>query len=762
MRACLPLALVACVVPVVLAAQTKAPPLKAGRTAPPTENYPRGGAGKGTGPSTASGALPVTRVSLYKNGVGFLEHATRVTGDAAVTLELTSAQLNDALQTLTAVDLGGGRIVGANYNSTTPLPQQLGNLPFSLGAEPSEDDLYNALKGAEVDVTGSGAAFRGRILSLEVRDGAIVGDSKPKNLPERRVLTVVAESGATRTLELTPLTVVRVLNGGLRTDLNTYLQLLDRNRNEAIRKLILTDRGSGTRELRVSYLSEVPVWKSTYRLLLTSTGSQPVSGPAKTATLQGYSVVDNTTGEDWNGVQLSLVAGSPQSFVQPLAQPIYDRRPEVPIAANAQLTPQTHDSGIGPGSSSAYLSSTAGGTPSSLFGSPTGTGDSVAVGIGQGHGSGFGPGSSGGMGGGMLSLERSRALGGPVTAAAPYEEIARASIQADTHTKAFDDFFSYTLAEPVTIPRNGSALVPILQVQVPVENVTLWSPGDARPLRALWITNSSQLVLDRGSFSVVEDGGFAGEGLLDPVHPGERRLLSYAADDAVRVTPEQKPETRRLMTISVSRGVLRAANEEVAEVRYTLSNAAPDARTVIVEETRRQGWTLSAEPKPAETTPVAYRFRVNVAAGGSETLQVSQRRTVDEYFQLANTNEEQLTVYLRNNHANAAMLAELEPVFAAQRAVAALDAQIQAKQVQIGTLEADGKRVRENLAVLKGSAEERALARRYTAELNAEEDQLAGLRKDLAGLQAQRDAAAAARSSRIEGLRIEEEPVTAP
>lgn len=58
-------------------------------------------------------ALRVTHVSLYKNGVGFFEHEGRVTGDAAVSLHLTSAQLNDVLQSLTAVDLGGGHVTGA-------------------------------------------------------------------------------------------------------------------------------------------------------------------------------------------------------------------------------------------------------------------------------------------------------------------------------------------------------------------------------------------------------------------------------------------------------------------------------------------------------------------------------------------------------------------------------------------------------------------------------------------------------------------------
>lgn len=134
---------------------------------------------------------------------------------------------------------------------------------------------------------------------------------------------------------------------------------------------------------------------------------------------------------------------------------------------------------------------------------------------------------------------------------------------------------------------------------------------------------------------------------------------------------------------------------------------------------------------------------------------------MDEYFQLANTNGEQLTVYLRNNHAETAVAAQLEPIFAAQRAVAASEAQIRAKQSQISSVETDGKRVRENLAVLKGSNEERALARRYTAELNAEEDQLAGLRKELGALQTERDTNAAELSSRIDSLHIGDEPVAA-
>ncbi len=694
--------------------------------------------------------LPVTHVSLYKNGIGFFEHTGRVSGDQSVTLDLTSAQLNDVLQTITAIDLNGGRITGAVYNSTTPVEQQLRALPLSLGERPTEQDLFNALRGARVEVTGSGSAFTGRVLSFESRR---TPEKPDQTDTDRYVLTVVAEAGATRTLLLNPSTTVRLLDSSLRTDLNTYLQLLGANRTDGIRHLTLTDHGpansQATRELRVSFLSEVPVWKSTYRVLITDSGGaadSKLSPAQQSATLQGYSVVDNTTGEDWNHVRLSLIAGNPQSFLQPLAQPIYHRRLEIPIAENAQLTPQTHESGI------TMLKEDS--APPQIAG---------VAGM-----SGMAGGSAGGALGGVLGgvgtapLPVNGRIGSSSETVAvsanepliPYETIARASTVATATSTAFDDFFSYTLADPVTIPRNGSALVPILQVQLPTERVTLWSPSAPTPLRAVWLTNSSDLTLDRGSFSIVENGAFAGEGLLEPIHPGERRLLSYAADQAVRVSVDNQHDTSRVTTISVSKGVLRAANTEVAEVEYLVQNAAPESRTVIVEEPRRSDWTLDSDPAPSETTPASYRFRVVTKPHETVRLHIGQRHTFDQLFRLVDSSEERLTVYLRNNSASPTVFQQLQPIFAAKRNLSTLDLQINDKQTAIKQLFDDQKRLRDNLAALKGSSEERSLARRYTAELNTQEDALTGLRNDLGRLQQERMAAEADLSTRIESLQI--------
>jgi hypothetical protein len=700
-------------------------------------------------PSALSLALPITRVALYKNGVGFFEHDGRVAGDQSVTIDFTSAQLNDVLQSLTAIDLDGGRISGAAYNSTTPLDQQLKALPLALSDDPSDIDFYNAIRGARVQVNAPGASITGRLLSIDLRSAARKDDANADPTTEKRFLTVVSESGQVRTLELTAAVSVTLLDTALHTDVTRYLELLASTRNQGLRHLTLLDRGTGPRELRVSYISEVPVWKSTYRILFTNTAANS----AAEATLQGWSVVDNTTGSDWTNVHLDLIAGAPQSFIQPLSTPYYARRPEVPLPAEAQLTPQTHDSGdevpssvvaANPGASSQTVTVNA----DQIQASPMGLRSKADrfAGGGLAGMAAIGPGSGGNIGAGY-------AVGGPI---ANYAEAAQASIAPATTTSAFDDFFQYSLTDPITIRKNESALVPILQTRLPIERVTLWSPQQPVALRALWLTNSSNLTLDRGSFSIVEDGAFGGEGLLDPIHPGEKRLLSYAADQAVRVSTDYSHDTRTVQHLSIARGVLTETSSEVAEVEYLVHNAAPDPRTVIVEQPLRPGWTLDSNPKPAETTPTAYRFRVATQPRETVRLHIGERHTNFQYIRLVDYTEEQLRLLVQGTRASPAVLAALQPLFDLHNQVIGFDAQIKAREAEIAEITRDQDRLRENMKALKGTAEERQLLQRYTGELNTQEDRLAALRTQLLQLHTQRAATDADFQQKMQALNFDE------
>ena len=681
--------------------------------------------------------LPVRRVVLYKNGVGYFEHAGRVTGNQAVTIDFTSSQLDDALQSLTALDLGGGRITGVGYNSTTPLEQQLKNIPLGLDDQPSTEDLYGSLRGARVEVSGPGEpALSGRIVSYETRSQKTpTGDTV-----ERAFLTMVSDAGEVRTFELTGTTSVRVLDGGLRRDLDEYLALLASTQSQQVRHLTLQTQGTGTRDIRLSYISEVPVWKSTYRIVFPDNGKPgpPASGP-ETAILQGWAVVDNTVGSDWNNVQLSLVAGAPQSFIEPLSQPIYTQRPEVPVPEAANIAPITHEGALeelpGPPPPMPSESVTVNGAIGQLQTQNKAVRQQLAAPY---HGF-----LAGGYGGGFYRTGSNPGI--------------LQDESASANSAKFDDYFEYTLAQPVTIHKNESALVPVLQTNVQTERVTLYNGAHPEPLRALWLTNSGTLTLDRGSFSIFENGEFAGEGLTDTIHPGEKRLLSYAVDQAVRITTEGHLYSTHLRHITVHDGYLTERNEEIREVTYVVHNAASDARTVLIEHPVENGWKLTSEVKPVETTASLYRFSVAAQPGETVRLHVGEAHTQGVRYQLTSMQDDQLQIILNGSGNQPALQQALAPVLAARAKVHDLDTQIDAKQKDADRLAEDQKRLHDNLLGLKDSPEERELARRYAGEMNSDEDQLLILRKDRAVLEQERTAAQQALDDAIRHLDLDED-----
>ncbi|HTQ85755.1 MAG TPA: carboxypeptidase-like regulatory domain-containing protein, partial [Candidatus Solibacter sp.] len=291
------------------------------------------------GTSEPAGAkLPVRRVVLYKNGVGYFEHLGRVRGNQSLTIDFTSGQLNDVLSSLTVLDLGGGKITAVNYNSEAPLAKRLGALRLPLGEQTTVSQFLNALRGARLEVRSGGATIAGRLLSVE---------KKTRTTKEGQVIpydeiSLITDAGEVRTAELGTTTSVRMAERDLNQEVGRYLNLIASTRLQDLRRMTISSSGAGDRQVYVSYISEVPLWKTTYRIVM------PSKANAKPL-LQGWAIVDNTVGEDWENVELSLVAGAPQSFIQQLSQPYYSRRPVVPLPESVQLEPQTHAATLIPG-----------------------------------------------------------------------------------------------------------------------------------------------------------------------------------------------------------------------------------------------------------------------------------------------------------------------------------------------------------------------------------------------------------------------------
>jgi hypothetical protein len=794
-------------------------PAKATGTSPADPGAPT----EATSEESSAAKLPVRRVILYKTGVGYFEHLGQVRGDQIVRIDFTSSQLNDVLQSLTVLDLNGGRIAGVNYNSEASLSQRLGMLRLPLEEKTDLSKFYAALRGARLEVRTGATVMEGRLLSVERKTRVSGGTPLEVDLA-----TLVSDSGEVRSVEITPGVSVRLAERDVTQEVGRYLSLLASMRQEDLRRMTISANGTGERQLFVSYISEVPIWKTTYRIVLPSkTDSEPL--------LQGWAIVDNTVGEDWNNVELSLVAGAPQSFIQQLSQPYYARRPVVPLPQNAQLMPQTHDSAMTggfAGLSGAVLDQTGAAIAGAVVQvwSPTGElagststdnqgryeiGDlpaanyrveftkagfqktiiqGVSLGGGReqtqnvtlqvgaatqsvtvvaeagtlntesaevsgtaGHtGSGRELGSGRGVGGRVGSGEGGGLGGGVFNAGAVAE--ARRAMTAAAEGSDLGDLFEYKLKDRLTIHKNESALVPIVQVHVETEKVSLWNEAlnSPRPLRALWLTNSSPLTLDGGSFSVLENEAFAGEGLTDAIKPSEKRLLSYAADLGVRVDAKMESEPQQVTRVHIVRGVMIQTSELRQDTSYTIRDDDTTPRTVLIEHPLRAGWIISETgPKPEETTSVAYRFRENIEPKASIKFTVRESKPLESRFQLTNLTDDQITVFVQQKSINPEIAAAFRKIVAQKDRMAALDAEIARRQAETEKIYDDQQRLRENLKALKGSAEERALTQRYTQQLADQETRLETLQRESADLQAKRDQAQAELDAMIENLSLD-------
>jgi len=752
-------------VPVMLSAQAPATPQT---ERPPAE-------------SPAAPPLPVRRVVLYKAGVGYFEHLGTVRNRQDVTVRFTSAQLNDVLNSLTVLDLGRGQITGISYNSTAPIEQRLGALRLPLGESTTQVQMLNSLRGARVAVTSTSAAVEGRLLSVEQRsrqrgEDTIVTDT----------IAVITDGGEVRSFELSPSTHVRIVERDLRQEVGRYLDLVGSTREQDVRNMVISTSGAGDRQLFVSYVSEVPIWKSTYRLVLSAKG-KPL--------LQGWAVVDNTIGEDWRNVELSLVAGAPQSFIQNISQPYYGRRAVVPMPSTVLSAPQTHQASLGDGAGTlrgvvrdpsrtvlpgatvqllgasgvaATTSSRGDGSyevtaPAGIYtlrfelagfssqvfenwrmpaGSSVqqdvtmqlgGVNESVRVTADavtrrkDGIERGVPGGTVGGVVGGLPSA--------PPPPASPMPDIySQARIaEAQAATASLGDLFEYRIKEPITLRKNQSALVPILSAEIDAEKVSLWNrpSGSGRPLRAVWLTNSSGLTLDGGSITLIDSDAFAGEGLLEPLKPGEKRLLSYAADLGVLVDARRQPGDARIFRLRARDGIITQETEERVTSTYKARNENASPTTLIIEHRLGSGWRLSEGQTPVESTADAQRFRVVLPPGKETVQEVREMRQGETRVMVGDVDEVMIAQLVKSGISSAALEGALKPVLDKRIELTRAEQRLQTLQESQAAIATDQQRLRENMKALRGSAEEKQLLQRYTRQLDEQETRLESLRADM-------------------------------
>jgi hypothetical protein len=557
--------------------------------------------------TAAAEAIPVQKVVLYSSGVGYFEHLGMVRGDASTVLPFKTAQISDVLKSLVLQDLDGGTIRTVTYPSQDPLEKTLASFQVDLTGNPSLAELLNQVRGAKVvGVAAGGEEIAGTVIGVEAQQRPSGGDGEPITV----FLLNVLAGPVISSVELGQLRRLELEDSRLQEELERALAAVAQARGRDTKPVVVHFGGEGERRVRMGYVIETPIWKTSYRLVL------PETDDGK-AILQGWAIVENQTDTDWRDVQLSLVSGRPISFVQDLYQPLYLRRPVVVSELHADLVPQEYAEGFHGEMVAPVLAA-----PMAMADSPV-----LQRTVSQKEDGGrFGTLA----GAGMLDAE--------------------ASVSAAASASQLGELFQYTVGHPVTLARQRSAMLPILNDPVAVERVSIFNAAvlPRNPLTGALLNNTSGKHLLQGPVTVLEAGAYAGDARLNDVPPGQRRLLSYGIDLQVLVESGRATSEGTIEAGKIVRGVMQLVRKRLSRQEYRIQNRAERDRLVVVEHPLRPGWMLVSPEKAEETTDQFYRFRLPVAAGAHTTLTVEEERRQEEKLAILPMDLTQVTSYARD------------------------------------------------------------------------------------------------------------------
>ena len=644
--------------------------------------------------------VPVRAVVLFSSGVGYFEHAGTVEGNATADLRFKTAQVNDLLKSLVLQDLDGGTVASVTYPSQDPVEKTLKSFQIDLSGNPPLAQLLEQLRGARVTIAVAGEQVTGTVLGVEKRQVP----SGPQSPPVDAWFASLFANGTIRQVDLRNATEIKVLDANLQQELDRALSAIASARDQDKKPVTIRFAGDGLRRVRLGYVVETPIWKTSYRLILPAK-------PEEKAKVQGWAIVENQTDQDWTDVQLSLVSGRPISFVQDLYKPLYVSRPVVQPELYASLRPQDYDEGL------ANEQKVAMGLPQRLRG---------GVGSKRGPAPAAAPApSAGGMAGEFADASMVRSEAMPTDAAASVQSVASA--------EKVGELFQYTVGN-VTLARQKSAMLPIVTDDVEAEKVSIYNQSALakHPLNGALLKNTTGKHLLAGPVTVLEAGTYAGDAKLDNVTPTQERLLSYGIDLQVRVNAEKNTSDATTVGGRIDRGVLYVARRNTFSQTYVADSKADADKTLIVEHPARPGLKLVDSTTPYESTEQLHRFRVPLPAGKQAELTVKQQITTDEAVALLPADLDAVVVYSRMREIPQQVRDALAKAADLKRAVVETERQIEQIDERVNAITNDQSRIRENLKTPNTGERYRA---RLAETLDQQETELQQLRDKRAALQ---------------------------
>ncbi|MDR0760970.1 MAG: DUF4139 domain-containing protein [Treponema sp.] len=626
----------------------------------------------------AAEVLPLRRLSLFSSGVGYFEHRGTVNGPAGITLPFPVEAVNDALKSLTIIDPASAS-PQVSYPASDTLFRTLGSLKIDLSGNPGIPGILENLRGEELEVLAPNP-IRGRIVAVENRRAP--PDFRTGLPSGTEIFLSLAAPQGIRVINIKDITSYSFTNPAINADLNRALDLLMESRNDGSRNLTISLNGTGSRTVSLSYVIPQAVWKVSYRLDLS--GEEPL--------LQGWAIIDNDSDTDWNGVELSLTAGRPVSFVQDLYSPYRLARPVLPLSIAGTAEARSYASGGG----------------SADFAEAGAVEEMEAP------------------------LRQQKAIPpayAPVPSPAKVNVLRSGGLADTVRASAAGGLFEFTLKNPVTLARRQSAMLPLVEGTVAAIKTLVFSgeravsSGTLNPAISAELTNTTGMKLPAGPITVYDGGTYAGDALIEFFPEGEKRLISFGEDLSVSGSAASS-YSRRVSAVTISGGIMTVTRKVLHRRTYTLRNASGDVKRVVVEHPITEGAVLVEPAQAEEKAGALYRFVRELPAREDFTFTVREETPAAEQLRLAQFRPETFAAYIADGeipeNLRAALSRAVELKGKADDAKAALE-EIKTRRTR---LTADQDRIRRNLEAAGNQTPQGQEYLRRLAALDAEFDAL--------------------------------------
>ena len=572
--------------------------------------------------------LGLSRVVLYRNGVGYFERSGEIDGDL-LRIKVRKDQVNDLLKSLTIVDRQTGRAVSVSM----PLdPETWANAALATLApgRGSLAEVLDMLRGADVVLDTVGGSLQGRIVMVE----AIEDEPDPAMpRPARGESTALGRDHKVTLMDGNELRIVLLskVRGVTLTDGDLAMQFhrrLDATAGEGMFQQVevaIRLDNADSHDLVVSYVVESPMWKPTYRVVL------PEGGKGE-ALLQAWAVVDNVSGEDWRDVKLALTAGAPIAFRYDLHTPrrvFREDLSETGTARRARVAmgettfsgdEEAEDAPMPePVEAAAYdkleemanLRGPMGGAAGPMAPPPPPKPASRAR-------------RSTGKKGDEGYYERDDDGAPAEDSRAITLEGLRRSTLAQARASQASGLTRFDIHDPVTVPDGSATMVAIVNQAVQGEEAFLYDPRggggsgyENNPYRVVRFKNTTPFVLEPGPISIYSGGSFVGEGISQVVGAKTSATIPFAVEPGIMVTRETPSIPQELKLLKVVRGVFHVSRfHRVKTIWQVKAQTKNDGFKILIRHPKYGvGYTLKDPPAGMEELPDAFLVPIEVAAG---------------------------------------------------------------------------------------------------------------------------------------------------